>query len=51
MEDVPLRDDVTAEELSQLVEDGNRAKDHMLRANLRLVVAVARKYSGRDALS
>jgi RNA polymerase primary sigma factor len=48
MEDVPLRGDVTAEELSQLVEDGNRAKDHMLRANLRLVVAVARKYSGRD---
>ena len=31
----------------RLVED-NRAKDHMLRANLRLVVAVARKYSGRD---
>ncbi len=48
MEDVPLRGAVTAEELSLLVEDGNRAKDHMLRANLRLVVAVARKYSGRD---
>ena len=48
MEDVPLREGVTAEELSLLVEDGNRAKDHMLRANLRLVGAVARKYSGRD---
>jgi RNA polymerase sigma factor (sigma-70 family) len=32
------------EELEAIMHDGERAKDHMIRANLRLVVAAARKY-------
>ncbi|HEV7932331.1 MAG TPA: sigma-70 family RNA polymerase sigma factor, partial [Actinomadura sp.] len=35
------------EALEWVVEDGNRAKSHMLEANLRLVVSVAKKYSDR----
>jgi RNA polymerase primary sigma factor len=35
-------------ELEHAVRDGNLAKEHMIRANLRLVVSVAKKYSGRD---
>jgi len=35
---------VTAEELSALAEDGERARQRFLQANLRLVVSVARKY-------
>ena len=34
--------------LARLRLDGERAKDRMVRANLRLVVAQARKFSGRD---
>jgi RNA polymerase primary sigma factor len=35
-------------ELELAAQDGARARDHMIRANLRLVVSVAKKYSGRD---
>lgn len=35
------------EALEWAVEDGHRAKSHMLEANLRLVVSVAKKYSDR----
>jgi RNA polymerase sigma factor RpoD-like protein len=33
-------------ELRALVTDGRRAKDHLLRANLRLVVSLAKRYTG-----
>jgi RNA polymerase primary sigma factor len=35
------------EELQLIAEDGRRAKAHMLEANLRLVVSVAKKYADR----
>ena len=35
-------------ELAVVVADGRAAKEHMVRANLRLVVSVAKKFSGRD---
>ncbi len=33
-------------EMTLLVADGERAKDHLLRANLRLVVSLAKRYTG-----
>jgi RNA polymerase sigma factor (sigma-70 family) len=39
----------TREELEWLVEEGDRATQHFIRANLRLVVSIARKY-GRSAM-
>jgi RNA polymerase nonessential primary-like sigma factor len=34
-------------DLRQLVRDGERAKNHLLEANLRLVVSLAKRYTGR----
>ncbi|NJO41538.1 MAG: RNA polymerase sigma factor SigC [Cyanobacteria bacterium CRU_2_1] len=34
-------------ELDEIKADGTRAKDHMIKANLRLVVSVAKKYQNR----
>ena len=36
--------------LEQLVLDGKRAKNHLLEANLRLVVSLAKRYTGRGML-
>ena len=37
-------------DLERVAEDGRRAKNHLLEANLRLVVSVARRYAGRGML-
>ena len=37
-------------ELELIVEDGKRAKNHLLEANLRLVVSLAKRYTGRGML-
>ncbi|MDN5893296.1 MAG: RNA polymerase sigma factor [Nocardioides sp.] len=38
------------EELEWIVDDGRRAKNHLLEANLRLVVSLAKRYTGRGML-
>jgi len=44
-----LPPDVRAE-LEWIAEDGRRAKNHLLEANLRLVVSLAKRYTGRGML-
>jgi RNA polymerase nonessential primary-like sigma factor len=39
--------EVAVEELDRVKAEGTRAKDHMIKANLRLVVSVAKKYQNR----
>lgn len=39
--------ELSLEELDQIKTEGTRAKDHMIKANLRLVVSVAKKYQNR----
>jgi RNA polymerase primary sigma factor len=43
----PNLDPQLRRDLEHVAEDGRRAKSHMLEANLRLVVSVAKKYSDR----
>ena len=40
----------TLEELEWIIVDGRRAKNHLLEANLRLVVSLAKRYTGRGML-
>src|SRR5215470_12742583 len=47
LETEPDLDDDHRRDLELVAEDGRRAKAHMLEANLRLVVSVAKKYSDR----
>jgi len=45
--------DLSAEartDLEQVTEDGRTARDHLVEANLRLVVSLARRYTGRGML-
>lgn len=45
-----LGDDAAPElvaELNALIEDGKAARDHLIKANTRLVVSIAKKYMGR----
>jgi RNA polymerase primary sigma factor len=37
-------------DLEQIAADGRKAKDHLVEANLRLVVSLARRYTGRGML-
>ena len=41
----------TRGDLEWIAEDGRRAKNHLLEANLRLVVSLAKRYTGRGMLS
>ncbi|GGS84781.1 hypothetical protein GCM10010156_49260 [Planobispora rosea] len=43
----PDLDTILRQELEQIAADGRGAKDQMLRANLRLVVSIAKKHTGR----
>lgn len=45
VDDLELRED-----LEWIAEDGRRAKNHLLEANLRLVVSLAKRYTGRGML-
>ncbi|OXY91664.1 RNA polymerase subunit sigma-70 [Streptomyces diastatochromogenes] len=47
MSETPDLDPRHRRELAVLAEDGRRARTHMIEANLRLVVAMAKRYTGR----
>ncbi|MFC0042140.1 RNA polymerase sigma factor [Actinomadura rayongensis] len=48
--DGPAMSDEDLEDFEWIAEDGRRAKNHLLEANLRLVVSLAKRYTGRGML-
>ncbi|MFC7861768.1 RNA polymerase sigma factor [Arthrobacter koreensis] len=46
----PNMDPKLKRDLQQIIHDGKRAKNHLLEANLRLVVSLAKRYTGRGML-
>jgi len=48
--DDPLMEDEMKKDLAWLAEDGKNAKNHLMEANLRLVVSLAKRYTGRGML-
>ena len=45
-----IKDRKLRKDLEWIAEDGERAKNHLLEANLRLVVSLAKRYTGRGML-
>ena len=45
-----IKDPALRSDLEWIAEDGRRAKNHLLEANLRLVVSLAKRYTGRGML-
>ncbi|MEU7992625.1 MULTISPECIES: RNA polymerase sigma factor [Rothia] len=50
LKDNPDMDAQLKKELRWVIHDGRRAKNHLLEANLRLVVSLAKRYTGRGML-
>ena len=50
LKDHPDMDPQLKKELRWVIHDGRRAKNHLLEANLRLVVSLAKRYTGRGML-
>ncbi|QXJ20828.1 RNA polymerase sigma factor [Actinomadura graeca] len=48
--DGPAMSEEDTEDFEWIAEDGRRAKNHLLEANLRLVVSLAKRYTGRGML-
>jgi RNA polymerase primary sigma factor len=46
----PQKDRLYIRELKAIMRDGQQAKNHLLEANLRLVVSLAKRYTGRGML-
>jgi RNA polymerase primary sigma factor len=50
MKENPVKDARLRRDMELIVADGRRAKNHLLEANLRLVVSLAKRYTGRGML-
>ncbi|QCU77864.1 RNA polymerase sigma factor [Citricoccus sp. SGAir0253] len=50
MKEQPIKDARLRRDMELIIADGRRAKNHLLEANLRLVVSLAKRYTGRGML-
>ncbi|HEY4615753.1 MAG TPA: RNA polymerase sigma factor [Citricoccus sp.] len=50
MKENPIEDPRLRRDMELVIADGRRAKNHLLEANLRLVVSLAKRYTGRGML-